>query len=107
MHRLTRFGLFPSSLAGFTRLLGCEVQFLLDVLPLVALEIHVLLASPLVRAFDHRSRLGLSVAPPFGIGVPHELRRRRDLLCPMLTSAPRSGCFSAASVTEVTRADLL
>jgi hypothetical protein len=23
-----------------------------------------------VRAFDHRSRLGLSVAPPFGMGVP-------------------------------------
>jgi len=25
----------------------------------------------LVRAFGHRSRLGLSVAPPFGFGVPH------------------------------------
>ena len=25
----------------------------------------------LVRAFDHRSRLGLSVSPPFGVGVPH------------------------------------
>jgi len=36
----------------------------LDVLPLVALEIHVLLASPLVRVFNHRSRLDLSVAPP-------------------------------------------
>jgi hypothetical protein len=43
----------------------------LDVLPLVALEIHVLLASPLVRVFNHRSRLDLSVAPPFGIGVPY------------------------------------
>src|SRR5258708_32262004 len=65
MHRLTRFGLFSSGLTGFTRLLGWEVQFLLDVLPLGALEIHVLLASPLVRAFNHRSRLGLSVGSTF------------------------------------------
>src|SRR6266567_3824701 len=65
MHRRARFGLFPSSLTGFTRLLGREVQFLLDVLPLVALEIHVLLAAPLVRAFNHRSRLGLSVDSAF------------------------------------------
>ncbi|MFZ3332432.1 MAG: hypothetical protein WA197_17490, partial [Candidatus Acidiferrales bacterium] len=57
LHRLTRFGLFPSGRTGFTRLLGREVQSLLDVLPLVALEIHVLLASPLVRVFHHRSRL--------------------------------------------------
>ena len=26
---------------------------------------------PIVPAFGHRSRLGLSVAPPFGLGVPH------------------------------------
>ena len=26
---------------------------------------------PIVRAFGHRFRLGLSVAPPFGFGVPH------------------------------------
>jgi len=25
----------------------------------------------IVRAFGHRFRLGLSVAPPFGFGVPH------------------------------------
>jgi hypothetical protein len=25
----------------------------------------------IVRAFGHRFRLGLSVAPPFGCGVPH------------------------------------
>src|SRR5258708_22098860 len=65
MHRRARFGLFPSGLTGFTRGLGWKVQFLLDVLPLVALEIHVLLASPLVRVFDHRSRLGLSVGSAF------------------------------------------
>src|SRR5208283_3266328 len=37
----------------------------LDVLPPVALEVHVLLTSPLVRAFGHRSRLGLSVDSTF------------------------------------------
>src|SRR5271165_7018892 len=26
---------------------------------------------PIVRAFSHRFRLGLSVAPPSGVGVPH------------------------------------
>jgi hypothetical protein len=35
--------------------------------------------------------------------VPHEPRRRQDLLCPLLTSASRSGRLSTASVTEVTR----
>src|SRR5207248_5770773 len=44
-----------------------------------------------VWAFEHRSRPGLSVAPPFGIGVPHEPCRRQDLLCPLLTSATQSG----------------
>src|ERR1700747_2411749 len=43
-----------------------------------------------VRAFDHRFRLGLAVAPPFGIGVPQYPRRLHDLLCPLLTSAARS-----------------
>src|SRR5258707_1862143 len=55
-----------------------------------------------VRAFRHRSRLSLSVAPPFGIGVPHELRRRHDLLCPLLTSARRSAHLSARSVACAT-----
>ena len=57
----------------------------------------------LVRAFSHRSRFGLSVAPPFGIGVPHEPCRRHDLLRPLLTSAPRSDRLSTASVAEATR----
>jgi len=39
---------------------------------------------PIVRAFGHRSRLGLSVAPPFGLGVPHEPCRQHGLLCPLL-----------------------
>src|SRR5437660_11763917 len=55
MHRRGRFGLFPFRCAGFTRWRRREVQFSLDVLPLVAPEIHVLLASP--------SRSGLR--PPF------------------------------------------
>jgi hypothetical protein len=52
-------------LTGFTRGLRWKVQFPLDVLPLVAPELHVLLTSPLVRAFDPRSRLGLSVDSAF------------------------------------------
>src|SRR5438128_4596973 len=71
MPRRGRFGLFPSCFAGFTRWRRPEVQFSLDVLPLVAPEIHVLLASP--------SRSGLRPPFPaqpicfstFRIGVPH------------------------------------
>ena len=65
MHRRARFGLFPSGLTGFTCGLRWKVQFLLDVLPLVVPEVHVLLASPLVRAFDPRFQLGLSVDSAF------------------------------------------
>src|SRR5258706_4769322 len=43
------------------------------------------------------------LTPPFGIGVPHELCRRRDLLHPLLTSALRSDCLSALSVAEATQ----
>src|SRR5271169_6077102 len=65
MPRLARFGLFPSGLTGFTRGLRWKVQFLLDVLPHLVVETHVLLVSPLVRAFNHRSRLSLSVDSAF------------------------------------------
>src|ERR1700730_6822191 len=57
----------------------------------------------LVRAFDHRSRLGLSVAPPFGLGVPQYPCRRHGPLRPLLTSALRSDCLSAASVARATQ----
>src|SRR5580704_1986894 len=50
---------------GFTRWRGREVQIALDVLPHVIVETHVLLASPLVQAFNHRSRLSLSVDSAF------------------------------------------
>jgi hypothetical protein len=45
----------------------------LDVLPLVAPEIHFLLTTPLVRAFSHRSRFGLSVVSTFRlrVGIEH------------------------------------
>ena len=67
MYRRDRFGRFPSGWPGFTRPFGMEVQDFLGVLlPLVVPEIHVLLTAPFVRAFDPRSRLGLSVSPPFG-----------------------------------------
>src|SRR5262249_17531897 len=52
-----------------------------------------------VRAFDHRSRLGLSVSPPFGFGVPHWPCRLHDLLCPLLTSAARSRGIASPPVT--------
>src|SRR5215831_7746444 len=57
----------------------------------------------LVRAFGPRSRLGLSIAPPFGIRSASLACRRHDLLCPLLTSAPRSGRLSTTSVAEATR----
>src|SRR5262245_21866092 len=66
MSRRKRFDLFPTGLLGFTRSRRGKVQFCLNVLPLVAPEIHDLLAAPLVRAFAPRYRLGLSVTPPFG-----------------------------------------
>src|SRR5476649_1113081 len=65
MHRRKRFSLFSSRFAGFTHWRGREVQFGLNVLLLVAPEIHVLLASLLVRAFNHRFRLSLSVDSAF------------------------------------------
>ncbi len=52
MRRRERFGRFSSRLRGFTLGRGMEVQFHLGILPLVAPEIHVLLAAPLVRAFS-------------------------------------------------------
>src|SRR5437868_15414073 len=80
MLRRERFGRFPSRCSGFTRRRGVEVQNLLGVLlPHVVPEMHVLLTSPLVQAFDPRSRLGLSVAPPFGF---------RSASISLLTSGP-------------------
>src|ERR1700694_2552599 len=46
IHRPGRFSPFPSRLSGFTRQRQREVQLHLDVLLLVFLEIHGLLASP-------------------------------------------------------------
>ena len=65
IRRPQRFGPFPSRRPGFTRWRGRKVQIALDVLPHVVVETHVLLASPLVRAFSHRSRLSLSVDSAF------------------------------------------
>src|SRR5438270_9160553 len=65
MHRRERFGRFPSRCSSFTRRRGVEVQSLLGVLlPHVVPEMHVLITSPLVRAFDPRSRLAQSFSPP-------------------------------------------
>ena len=44
------------------------------------------------------------LTPPFGLGVPHEPCRRHDLLCRLLTSAPRSDRLPTISVaTPATR----
>src|ERR1035438_1837147 len=86
------------------RLLVCKVQFDLDILLLVVLETHGLLASP--------SRSGLR--PSFPAWPIHcsafrhsecltSLADCHDLICPLLTSAPRSGRLSTASVAEATR----
>ena len=67
----------------------------------------------LVRAWDEWPLLSFGssitvpgsaylLAPPFGIGVPQWLRRRHDLLQPLLTSGLRSDCLSALSVAEST-----
>ena len=63
--RPQRFGPFPFRPSGLTRWRSREVQIALDILPRVVVETHDLLASPLVWAFDHRSRLGLSVDSAF------------------------------------------
>src|ERR1035437_8230144 len=78
--RPRRFSLFPCDTSGCTRQRRREVQFDLDILLRVVFETHGLLTAP--------SRSGL-------------LRGR--ILCPMLTSALRSGCLSAASVAEATQ----
>src|SRR5262249_1090354 len=79
--RHPRFGPFLGSLRSITPTFHRKGQFPLFglvFLPLSAHESRRLLAFSFippyggtVRAFDHRSRLGLSVSPPFGYGVPH------------------------------------
>src|SRR5260370_1899634 len=41
--------------------------------------------------------------PPLGDGVPRQPCRRHNLIRPLLTSAPRSGCPAVFSVAEATR----
>jgi len=43
------------------------------------------------------------LTPPFGSECLTSLADRHDLLCPLLTSALRSSCLSAASVAEATQ----
>jgi hypothetical protein len=49
-------------------------------------EVHVLLATPLVRAFSHRSRLGLSVDSAFRPWSLRPLERQRGDVLPQLGS---------------------
>src|SRR3954447_23968430 len=55
---------------------------------------------PIVRAFTHRSRLGVSVAPPFGLECLNQPCRQHDLLCPLLTPASRSGPLAVPPVPK-------
>src|SRR5271169_169336 len=70
-----------------------NVQSQLDVQPLVALEIHVLLAAPLVRAFSPRSRRGLSVDSTF--------RRRSASLAPLPPTRLSEACGSPRKTWSV------
>src|SRR3954465_10081302 len=58
---------------------------------------------PIVRAFTHCSRLGVSVAPPFGLGCLNRPCRQHDLLCPLLTPASRSGPLAVPPVPKSER----
>jgi hypothetical protein len=60
-----RFGPFPVPRGSFTPPGEREGQLFLVFRPLFTHEIRALLTSPIVRAFRHRSRLGLSVDSPF------------------------------------------
>src|SRR5205807_3388288 len=80
IRRRRRFSLFSCDTSGCTRQRRREVQFQLEILLLVVSETHGLLTAP--------PRLGLF---------------RCRILCPMLTSAPRSGRLTATSVAGATR----
>jgi hypothetical protein len=114
VRRRERFSLLPSRFAGITRWRGREVQSGLSMLLHFAPETHVLLASPLVRAFNHRSRLGLSVDSAFRhrsalLTFPTTgLSGRRRRAC-ALASVRRSNCtcgFPAYSFHEVTNYEI-
>ena len=79
----------PGCPSGLHPCLPPEGQTILAFLPSVVPEIALLTCHSLyspkwgtVRAFGHRSRLGLSVAPPFGLGVPPYPCRLHDRLRP-------------------------
>src|SRR5580704_416035 len=67
IHRPGRFSHFPSRLSGFTRQSRREVQLIWIFCCLSSLRFMAYCPPLLVRAFDHSSRFGLSVAPPLGI----------------------------------------
>jgi len=97
--RRLRLGPFRCGLRGFTPSTSREGQLQLVVLPLAAHEI----TSPTCRSrsFGPSSAVPGSAYPlaaSFDLAVPHEPCRRHGLLCPLLTSATRSGPLAAPSV---------
>ena len=86
---------------GFTPTFQCQGlrQWLAQCcLPRSTHELPGLLAAPNRSGLRSSFRRRLAVAPPFGLGVPHEPCRRHDLLRPLLTSVPRSGHLAVPSV---------
>src|SRR6266436_505926 len=86
----TRFHAFPRFSRSHTSSISCFAEAGLSVVGFATNGSQSYLPLLIVRAFGHRFRLGLSVAPPFGCGVPHYPCRRLGLLCLLLTPAPRS-----------------
>src|SRR5271157_3094830 len=69
--RRGRFGPWRTAGEGFALAAGSKAteQWVFCRFPFMSRQSYLPL--PIVRAFSRRSRLGLSVAPPSGIGVPH------------------------------------
>jgi hypothetical protein len=65
------FGPLVTVNRGFTPAFRYQGQRVLDLLPLSTHELPVLLATLNRSGLQSSFRLGLSVAPPFGLGVPH------------------------------------
>ena len=89
MFRRGRFGPFRRSLRSFTPVFFVEGQLELGFPPLVAHELHRLLASALSLLAEDRSGL--------------RPLKKAGLLCPLLTSAQWSGPITRAPVVNPRR----
>jgi len=102
--RRSRFGPSRRDFRGFTPSTRREGQFQLVVLPLAAHEITPPTCRS--RSFGPSSAVPGSAYPfaaSFNLAVPHEPRRQRGLLCPLLTSTTRSDHLTVVSVRVLRR----